>query len=119
MSKVLTFSAALQKGIITPTTVLTVPDHLKINDVTIHDDWFHNPLHMTATGIIAESSNIGTLKIAQKLGPTSFMDYAERLWHRSPHRHRVARRGQRQADSAEPVVVLDVRQLPDRAGLLT
>jgi cell division protein FtsI (penicillin-binding protein 3) len=56
--------------------VLTVPDHLRINDVTIHDDWYHNPLHMTATGVIAESSNIGTLKIAQKVGPKSFMDYA-------------------------------------------
>jgi cell division protein FtsI (penicillin-binding protein 3) len=76
VSKVLTFSAALQKGLITPTSVLTVPDHLKINDVTIHDDWYHNPLHMTATGIIARSSNIGTLKIAQKLGPKSFMDFA-------------------------------------------
>ncbi len=75
VSKVLTFTAALQKGIITPTSVLTVPDHLKINDVTIHDDWYHNPLHLTATGIIAESSNVGTLKIAQKVGPTAFMDY--------------------------------------------
>jgi cell division protein FtsI (penicillin-binding protein 3) len=76
VSKVLTFTAALQKRLITPTSVLTVPDHLKINDVTIHDDWYHNPLHMTATGIIAESSNIGTLKIAQKVGAKSFVDYA-------------------------------------------
>ena len=77
VNKVVTFSAALQKKIINPLSVLTVPDHLHMGDVTIHDDWTHSPLKLTATGIIAESSNIGTLKIAQKVGPSAFMDYAK------------------------------------------
>ena len=77
VNKVVTFSAALQQRLITAHSVLTVPDHLKINDVTIHDDWGHNPMHLTATGIIAESSNIGTLKIAQKVGPASFVRFAK------------------------------------------
>jgi cell division protein FtsI (penicillin-binding protein 3) len=54
-----------------------VPDHLHMGDVTIHDDWYHLPLKLTATGIIAKSSNIGTLKIAQKIGPATFVDYAK------------------------------------------
>ena len=77
VNKVVTFSAALQKKIIKPMTALTVPDHLHMGDVTIHDDWYHPPLKLTATGILAKSSNIGTLKIAQKVGPATFMDYAK------------------------------------------
>ena len=77
VNKVVTFSAALQNKIIKPLSVLTVPDHLHMGDVTIHDDWYHPPLKLTATGILAKSSNIGTLKIAQKVGPTTFLDYAK------------------------------------------
>ena len=77
VNKVVTFSAALQKKIIKPLTALTVPDHLHMGDVTIHDDWYHPPLKLTATGILAKSSNIGTLKIAQKVGPATFLDYAK------------------------------------------
>ena len=36
---------------------------------TVSDAWYHPTERFTATGILAESSNVGTLKIAQKLGP--------------------------------------------------
>ena len=75
VNKVVTFTAALQTKIITPRSVLTVPDHLAMGGVTVHDDWYHQPLKLTATGIIAKSSNIGTLEIARKVGPTTFVDY--------------------------------------------
>jgi cell division protein FtsI (penicillin-binding protein 3) len=39
----------------------------------IHDDWGeHEPVKMTAVGILGKSSNVGTLMIAQKVGPTAF-----------------------------------------------
>ena len=69
VNKVITIAAALQEGIATPADVLTVPDHLRVSD---HDFTDHDP-HPTAkwsvTDILATSSNIGTIELAQRLGP--------------------------------------------------
>jgi cell division protein FtsI (penicillin-binding protein 3) len=43
--------------------------------VDISDAWYHATGPYTATGILAESSNVGTLKIAQRLGPTEWYRY--------------------------------------------
>ena len=67
-----TFAAALEKGLITPTTVLNVDGSINVGDITVHDAWAHGPINMTATGILAKSSNVGTLMIAQKLGEKAF-----------------------------------------------
>ncbi|MGI9092039.1 MAG: peptidoglycan D,D-transpeptidase FtsI family protein [Mycobacteriales bacterium] len=76
-NKIITFAAALERHVITPRTVLNVPGELQVADRTIHDDWVHSPVRWTATGILAKSSNIGTLLIAQKLGPKAWDDYAK------------------------------------------
>ena len=76
-NKLITFAAAVQKGLITPTTPFTVPGTIQVADRTIHDDWVHSPVKWTATGILAKSSNVGTLMIADKLGPQTWMDYAK------------------------------------------
>lgn len=72
VNKVVTFSAALGSGIITPNTVLNVPGQLTMGGVTVRDAWSHSPVDMTATGIIAKSSNVGTLLLAQKVGEQAF-----------------------------------------------
>jgi cell division protein FtsI (penicillin-binding protein 3) len=79
VNKLITFSAAIQKGIITPTTTFNVPGTIQVADRTIHDDWVHSPVKWTATGILAKSSNVGTLMIADKLGPKTWMDYAQKF----------------------------------------
>ncbi len=76
-NKLITFAAAVQKHLITPTTTFTVPGTMQVADRTIHDDWVHDPVKWTATGILAKSSNVGTLMIADKLGPQTWMDYAK------------------------------------------
>ena len=74
-NKVVTFSAAVQHGRITPSTPLLVPDSIKIADHFVHDAWYHAPQHWTATGVLAKSSNVGTLMIANSLvGPALFYD---------------------------------------------
>jgi cell division protein FtsI (penicillin-binding protein 3) len=78
-NKVVTFAAALDKGLISPRTVFNVPDTMQVADRTIHDDWAHDPAKWTATGILAKSSNIGTLMIANKVGPQTFMNYAQKF----------------------------------------
>jgi len=79
VNKVITFAAALQKGIITPTTVQRVDGQINEGDVIVHDAWVHGPVDMTATGILAKSSNVGTLMIAKKVGPDAFLDEAEKF----------------------------------------
>ena len=66
--KPVTFSAALQDGIISPDEVFTVPNTLTIDGWVFHDAENHPTERLTATQILAQSSNIGTIEIAQQLG---------------------------------------------------
>ena len=66
--KLVTFSAALQDGIISPDEVFTVPNTLTIDKWVFHDAESHPTEILTATQILAQSSNIGTIEIAQQLG---------------------------------------------------
>lgn len=77
-NKIVTMSAALEAGLITPRTLVTVPDTIQAGGVTIHDAWWHPVQQFTATGILAESSNVGTLLVAQKVGEQKFYDYLKR-----------------------------------------
>ncbi len=79
VNKVVTFAAALEKGLITPTTVLDVDGEIPVGDIVVHDAWAHGPIKMTATGILAKSSNVGTLMIAQKVGQDAFVDMAKKM----------------------------------------
>jgi cell division protein FtsI (penicillin-binding protein 3) len=66
--KLVTFSAALQNGLINPNTVFTVPDQIHLDGSTFHDAEPHPTEQLTATQILAQSSNIGTSEIAQGVG---------------------------------------------------
>ena len=79
VNKVVTFAAALEKGLIKPDTVLNVDGSIDVGGITVHDAWAHGPVDMTATGILSKSSNVGTLMIAQQVGPDAFLDEAKKL----------------------------------------
>lgn len=66
--KMITAAAALQENIATPDTVYSVPDSLQVSDRTIHDSHSHAEESMTLTDVIAESSNVGTVKVGLALG---------------------------------------------------
>jgi cell division protein FtsI (penicillin-binding protein 3) len=66
--KLVTFSAALQDGLINPNSVFTVPDQITLDGSSFHDAEQHPTEQLTATQILAQSSNIGTSQIAQGLG---------------------------------------------------
>jgi cell division protein FtsI (penicillin-binding protein 3) len=68
-NKVVTFSGAIENKLISPRSVFTVPDNISIGGVNVSDAWSHPIDKFTATGVLARSSNVGTLEIAQKLGP--------------------------------------------------
>ncbi|WP_022868041.1 peptidoglycan D,D-transpeptidase FtsI family protein [Schaalia vaccimaxillae] len=67
VGKVLTFAAALEADTITPTTTFQVPYSLDYPDAggEITDFHEHEGQTLTATGILAESSNTGTVLIGQ------------------------------------------------------
>ena len=79
VNKVVTFAAALEKGLIKPDTVFNVDGSIDVGGITVHDAWAHGPVDMTATGILAKSSNVGTLMIAQQVGPDAFLDEAKKF----------------------------------------
>jgi cell division protein FtsI (penicillin-binding protein 3) len=66
--KLVTFSAALQDGLINPSSVFTVPDQIQLDGSTFHDAEPHPTEQLNATQILAQSSNIGTSEIAQGVG---------------------------------------------------
>ncbi|ANH39144.1 Penicillin-binding protein PbpB [Nocardioides dokdonensis FR1436] len=66
VSKVLTLSALIDAGKVTPRTRLTVPGSLARQDRTI-GDWFpHDTIRLTLAGVLAKSSNIGTVLASDK-----------------------------------------------------
>jgi cell division protein FtsI (penicillin-binding protein 3) len=77
--KLVTFSAALQNALINPNTVFTVPDQMKLDGSTFHDAEPHPTQQMTATQILAQSSNIGTSEIAQGVGEQRLLNQVKLL----------------------------------------
>ncbi len=72
--KVVTAAGALQERVMTPGTVLGIPRELQVSDRTFSD--FHEmPGSMTVTQVIAQSSNVGTIQVAQALGKEQLYRY--------------------------------------------
>jgi cell division protein FtsI (penicillin-binding protein 3) len=74
VNKVITAAAALQRGIVTPATVIDVPPSYRVSNKILHDAEKHGLEHLTFTGVLAKSSNIGTVKVAQQVGPQGLYD---------------------------------------------
>ena len=77
--KLVTFSAAIEDGLISPTTTFGVPYSVKIDGKVFHDAETHGPMTMTATDILAQSSNIGTYEIANQLGESRLLAQVNQL----------------------------------------
>ena len=77
--KIVPFSAALAAGVITPKTTFTVPFERIIDGWVFSDATYHPTEQMTATQILAQSSNIGTSFIAQKLGERRLLAQVKKL----------------------------------------
>lgn len=73
--KVMTMAAALEEKTITPTTVFSVPYGLYRAGKTFRDHDPHPTQYLTATGILAVSSNTGSIKVGETLGSEKLYDY--------------------------------------------
>jgi cell division protein FtsI/penicillin-binding protein 2 len=77
--KAFTVSGALQRGLITPSTPFSIPNQIKVADRTIHDDTEHAEETLTTAQILAQSSNVGAIKIGALEGPDSFNEWVHRF----------------------------------------
>jgi len=78
-SKVMTMAAALDAGAVTPNSKIEVPPILYRGGDDFHDHSPHGTLHLTATGVLAQSSNIGMILIAEKLGNQALYTYLRKF----------------------------------------
>ncbi|NEE36216.1 cell division protein, partial [Streptomyces sp. SID7982] len=60
-SKVMSIAAVLEEGAATPGTHVTVPNRLHRGDRLFKDDVDHPTWYLTLNGVLAKSSNIGTI----------------------------------------------------------
>jgi cell division protein FtsI (penicillin-binding protein 3) len=69
-NKTMTAAAALEAGIVTPGTQVTVPPQLPLcpGVKTFHDSHAHGTEVLSFADVVAQSSNIGTIKVAARLG---------------------------------------------------
>ncbi|MEU4078401.1 cell division protein [Streptomyces venezuelae] len=69
-SKVMSMAAVLEEGKATPDTHVTVPNRLHRGDRLFKDDVDHETWYLTLNGVLAKSSNIGTILATGQLGAT-------------------------------------------------
>ncbi|MCA1710106.1 MAG: penicillin-binding protein 2 [Actinobacteria bacterium] len=79
VNKVITAAAALESGVVTPATPIVVPPTYQVGRHTVHDAERHGTEHLTFAGVLAKSSNIGTVMVAQKVGAERLYDAMRRF----------------------------------------
>lgn len=79
VNKAVTAAAAIEFGLSNPDEVLSVPGSIEMGGVTVHDAWNHGVTPYTATGVFGKSSNVGTLMLAQRIGPERYFAMLEKF----------------------------------------
>lgn len=74
VNKIVTASSVIEYGLSNPDEVLSVPGAIDMGGVSVHDAWEHGVMPYTTTGVFGKSSNVGTLMLAQRVGPERYYD---------------------------------------------
>ncbi|MBM6404123.1 penicillin-binding protein 2 [Phycicoccus sp. CSK15P-2] len=74
-AKIMTMSAALEEGTVTPSTPVVIPNRLPRYDASFKDSHDHPTEYRTVAGTLAESSNIGTVLVSETLKPATLERY--------------------------------------------
>ncbi|WP_405873692.1 penicillin-binding transpeptidase domain-containing protein [Streptomyces sp. NBC_00005] len=69
-AKIMSMAAVLQQNVATPLTHVVVPNRLHRGDRLFKDDIDHATWNLTLNGVLAKSSNIGTILATGQLGKT-------------------------------------------------
>ena len=77
--KIVTISAALESGAVTPRTKYVLPPQIQVADRKIHDAEPRGTETMTVQQILARSSNVGVVTIAEALGKERISEWIRRF----------------------------------------
>ena len=77
--KVMTLAAALEEKVVAPTTLFRTPDKIRRAGKSFKDHDNHPLWNLTATGILAKSSNVGTIKIAERMSESTLYTYLKKF----------------------------------------
>ena len=77
--KVMTMAAALEERTVSPTTVFTVPYMIRRGGEAFHDHDRHPIQHLTTSGILAVSSNTGTIQVGETLSHDTLYNYLRKF----------------------------------------
>lgn len=73
--KAITMAALADQGKVTASTPIAVPPKMVIDKYPIGDYWEHGNLKLTAAGVIALSSNLGTIVAAEQMSDKTMHNY--------------------------------------------
>lgn len=75
IGKLVTMTAELEQGVHKPTDQFVVPYSITANGQTYHDALSHGADRLTLAGILAHSSNVGTIESSQQVSSESMYKY--------------------------------------------
>ena len=78
-SKVMTLAAVINEGAATPYTPIKVPSFLSRGDKKFRDPTPHGNINLTLSGVMAKSSNLGTILAAERIGGTKLSKYLKKF----------------------------------------
>jgi cell division protein FtsI (penicillin-binding protein 3) len=79
-AKIMTSAAALEEGVVTPSTIVEVPNRIwRADGREFKDSHDHPTEYLTFAGVLAQSSNIGTVLAGEKIKSSKIHDYFYRF----------------------------------------
>lgn len=77
--KIVTIAAALEDRVVTPQSSFVLPPTIHVADRVIREAHSRGTQRMSVKQILSESSNVGTITVAQKLGAGELSSWVERF----------------------------------------
>ncbi|MFC0675493.1 peptidoglycan D,D-transpeptidase FtsI family protein [Brachybacterium hainanense] len=77
--KLFTMAAALEEGTVTPESQYEVPAVRYFDGHRIKDSHYHPDQRLTLAGVLRNSSNVGTVQVAETISPQTRYDYMHRF----------------------------------------
>jgi cell division protein FtsI (penicillin-binding protein 3) len=77
--KVITLGAGLQEGKIKPDSVLTIGPTVQKGGRTFRDTHPHGTVDITLMGVLAQSSNVATIQVADRIGADKLYEYQRKF----------------------------------------
>jgi cell division protein FtsI (penicillin-binding protein 3) len=77
--KIVTIAGALEDNVVSPTSSFTLAPTIQVADRVIHEAHLRGTEVMSVRDILAQSSNVGTITVAEKLGSDALASWIDRF----------------------------------------